>query len=159
MATGITISILQQYFSRLIVKFLNCTSELLIRHDRGGEIVIFGRWQPAQAALDAKRKDWLKLVYSSRSVAVGDAMHASFWFLWHLFAAECRNMNLKQTGRSLFRRRLETLNRHVNDTNSCLVWVTSFFFHASQELHSCLSNKRPSDLQGMVAPNLCYLLL
>lgn len=41
MATGITISILQQYFSRLIAKFLNCTSELLIRHDRGGEIVIF----------------------------------------------------------------------------------------------------------------------
>lgn len=62
MATGTTISILQQYFSRLIAKFLNCTSELLIRHDRGGEIVISRQWQPArererEAAWDAKRKD------------------------------------------------------------------------------------------------------
>lgn len=65
MATGITISIHQQYFSRLIAKFLNCTSELLIRHDRGGEIVIFRRWQPAEAAWDAKGKDWLKWVYSA----------------------------------------------------------------------------------------------
>lgn len=80
MATGITISILQQYFSRLIAKFLNCTSELLIRHDRGGEIVIFRRWQPAEAAWDAKRKDWLKLVYSSRSVAGGDSLHAPLAF-------------------------------------------------------------------------------
>lgn len=60
MATGITISILQQYFSRLIAKFLNCTSDLLIRHDRGGKIVIFRQWQPV-AAWNAKSKDWLDL--------------------------------------------------------------------------------------------------
>lgn len=60
MATGITISILQQYFSRLIAKFLNCTSDLLIRHDRGGKIVIFRQWQPG-AAWNAKSKDWLDL--------------------------------------------------------------------------------------------------
>lgn len=60
MATGITISILQQYFSRLIAKFLNCTSDLLIRHDRGGKIVIFRQWQPG-AAWNAKSNDWLDL--------------------------------------------------------------------------------------------------
>jgi hypothetical protein len=57
MANGIRISILQQYFSRLIAKFRNCTSALLIRHDRGGEIAIFRRWQPGKAAWDAKGKD------------------------------------------------------------------------------------------------------
>lgn len=60
MATGITISILQQYFSRLIAKFLNCTSDLLIRHDRGGKTVIFRQWQPG-AAWNAKNNDWLDL--------------------------------------------------------------------------------------------------
>lgn len=95
MATGITISILQQYFSRLIAKFLNCTSELLIRHDRGGEIVIFRRWQPAEAALDAKRKDWLKLVYSSRSVPAGDSLLAPL-----AFCGICLLLNVKTWNRS-----------------------------------------------------------
>ena len=59
MATGITISILQQYFSRLIAKFPNCTSELLIRHDRGGGMVVFGRsLQRRLPGLQEGRIDW-----------------------------------------------------------------------------------------------------
>lgn len=61
MATGTTISILQQYFSRLIAKFLNCTSELLIRHDRGGEIVISRQWQPARACLGCKKEGLIEM--------------------------------------------------------------------------------------------------
>lgn len=36
-----------------------CASELLIRHDRGGEIVVFRQWQPAEAVLLECKKEGL----------------------------------------------------------------------------------------------------
>lgn len=98
MATGITISILQQYFSRLIVKFLNCTSELLIRHDRGGEIVIFRQWQPAEAALLGCKKEGLIEISLQQQRGCWRLSLFPFLLFESFIIAECKLVNLKQRG-------------------------------------------------------------
>lgn len=167
MATGITISILQQYFSRLIAKFLNCTSELLIRHDRGGEIVIFRRWQPAEAAWDAKRKDWLKLVYSSRSVAVyfcffetcvcrrvwkSEPEAAEEEKLWPPVETDCTFVSIwrNYVNRDVIRYNLLSCQREL-----ALIFY-NFFLFLCIVLHSCQNRERPFTSADIVKPILFY---